>query len=311
MHDFFVDRFVRASEMSGFLSAIATKAKSGGGGIHGVGQTDVRGGNAVNLALALATLGAKTLLITHSDDEHLSFLQSQFRGLPAELRVKPLRAGLTVALEGRVNVMLGDGGGASRFGPSLLDRDDWRALESSRLVCSVNWAANSQGTNLLLALRRRLGSEKTIFVDPADFRDRQRQFGALLKLQRRLRLFDWLALNEHEAAAAARLLGIRGSNLQSLCRGLSLELGSRVDIHTRAVSYTSEGGRVQGRKLKVGRVRRLTGAGDVWDAASIFAKLRGMPDERRLDFANAAARIYVTRTELAPPSRDEVLAAPD
>ncbi|MDG6898259.1 MAG: carbohydrate kinase family protein, partial [Nitrososphaerota archaeon] len=242
------------------------------------------------------------------DAEHLPILRNPFAGLSAEVRVKPLQAGLTVAIEGRVNVMLGDVGGAGRLGPELLASAEWDALESAKVVCSLNWAANSKGTELLLALRERLGRTKTIFFGPADFRDRLREFRRLLSLQQRMKLFDWLALNENEARASARLLGIRARGPASICRQLSLKLGSRVDIHTRSAAYTAEGGRIAQRVAKPAGAIRLTGAGDVWDAASIYANLSGMSDGERLEFANAAARLYITYPEPRPPSRDEILA---
>ena len=307
MHDFFVDRLVHPQSVGALLAAVEAKARSGGGGIHGIGQSDVKGGNAVNLALALATLGARTLLITHSDEEHLALLRLPFEGLPAEVRVKPLQAGLTVAIEGDVNVMLGEAGGAGHFGPSLLDGEDWRALQASDVVCSVNWSANGLGTSLLTELRRRLGVEKTIFMDPADFRDRLRQYKALLRMAKKKKLFDWIALNEFEAIETSRLLGVGAKNPSAACAGISSEIGARVDVHTDRIACTSEGTGVVERKVKTSRARRLTGAGDVWDAASIFAHLRGMPDGRRLDFANAAAGLYVRREGPKPPTEDEVL----
>ena len=146
MHDFFVDRLVHVESLKSLTMQVERKAKEGGGGLHGITQTEISGGNAVNLAHALARLGLRILLVTHSDGPHLPLLRHTFEGLDAELRVKPLRAGLTVAFEERVNVMLGDGGGAREFGPGLLDEDDWDALKSASVVCSVNWAANRRGT---------------------------------------------------------------------------------------------------------------------------------------------------------------------
>jgi len=308
MHDFFVDRFVEAGTIGAVLSTVDSKAEIGGGGVHGVRQLDFRGGNAVNLAVALSTLGLRTLLITHSDEDHLPLLRNPFKGLPAEVRVKPLRAGLTVAIEGRVNVMLSDNGGAGNFGPELLDSNDWNDIASAGLVCSVNWAANARGTDLLRALRERTGRTKAIFLGTSDFSDRHGQFRDLLRLQRRLKLFNWLALNEIEATAAARLSETGGKGLTEICSILSLALGSRVDIHTRVAGYTADGGAATRRPTRIVRARRLTGAGDVWDAASIFGKLNGMEDGGRLDFANAAARLYITASEPRPPTEKQVFA---
>ncbi|HYC26404.1 MAG TPA: hypothetical protein VEB67_00085, partial [Nitrososphaerales archaeon] len=181
MHDFFIDRLVHTRSLRRLSQSMESKAKSGGGGIHGVRQSEVRGGNAVNLAHALGRLGVRTLLITHSEPAHAGMLLEAFDGLPVEVRVKDASAGLTVAFEERTNVMLGDVAGAGRFGPEMLDVEDWRSLNGCSVVCSANWAANSMGTKLLVALRKKLPAGTKVFLDPADFRDRVPDFNRLLR----------------------------------------------------------------------------------------------------------------------------------
>jgi sugar/nucleoside kinase (ribokinase family) len=306
LHDFFVDRLVHARSIGRLQKLVQSKADEGGGGLHGIGQAEIRGGNAVNLAHALARLGVRTLIITHSDEAHRGLLTETFKGLDAEVRVKPLRPGLTVALEGRVNVMLGDTRGASDFGPSTLDGRDWEALARARVVCSVNWAANRRGTELLLALRKRLGKEKTIFFDPADFRDRLPQFRKLLKLVADKGLADWISMNQQEGAAAARLLGVESGSLGRACMELAKRLGVVFDLHAERESYTSEGTEVTRVAVKKAKARRLTGAGDVWDAGGIYGRLKRMEEKDRLNFANTAARLYLESAEPVPPTLSEV-----
>lgn len=306
MHDFYIDRLVYADSIGEFTGAIGDKADAGGGGIHGVRQEDARGGNAVNLAHALARLGLTTLLITHSDRVHESFLRETFEGLDVDLRVKPLPTALTVAIEGGVNVMLGDGRGASDFGPSLLDDGDWRALKGSRLVCSVNWAINRRGTELLLGLRKRLGEEKTVYLDPADFQDRGEEFAALLGAMTKKHIVDWVSMNEQEGAAAARALGLDAANMGEMCMELARKLGVVFDLHAGRASYTSEGTRVTSAAVDSVKAERLTGAGDVWDAGAIYGRLKGMDEGARLRFANRATRLYLLSKELAPPTLAEV-----
>ena len=307
MHDFFVDRLVHTASLDGTMGMVGEKAGSGGGGLHGFRQDDVRGGNAVNLAHALARLGLRELLVTHSDLVHRAILETTFRGLEVELRVKPLPAGLTVAFEERENVMLSDTRGASEFGPSQLDEHDRAALERSRIVCSVNWAANSRGTELLAALRKRLGAEKTIFLNPADFRDRVGEYGALLGLIAKRHMVDWISSNEHEGAAAARSLGMGSRGLGDICRQLAGRLGVVYDLHSDRRSYSSEGTRVASAPVHRIRPKRLTGAGDVWDAGAIYGRLRGMDEVPRLEFANRAARLYLKSEEVRPPTLEQVL----
>ncbi len=306
MHDFFVDRLVHTKSMSGMIRMLSEKAAGGGGGLHGIRQEEVRGGNAVNLAHALARLGLRTLLITHSDRTYEPLLRRTFEGLKAELRIKPAPAGLTVAFEEKLNVMIGDTRGASDFGPSVLDENDWRALENSRLICSVNWAANLRGTELLVALRKRLGSEKTIFFDPADFRDRVPQFKDLLVKIADRHLVDWVSMNEQEGIASARALGVETSDLGKMCKELAGRLGVVFDLHAVRRSYTSEGTRLASAAVVKANSRRLTGAGDVWDAGAILGRLKGLDEVPRLRLANRAARLYLESARFVPPTRGQI-----
>ena len=309
MHDYYVDRLVHLSSFERLASVVTAKKAAGGGGIHGTSQEDVRGGNAVNLAHASARLGLRTLLITHSDSPHEPLLREAFVGLDAELRIKPLPAALTVAFEEKVNVMLGDEKGASDFGPSLLDESDWEALKDSRVVCSVNWAANRQGTRLLSALRRRMGREKTIFLDPADFRDDIPGFADVLHLIAEKHVVDWLSMNEQEAAAASEALKLKGRLPEEICLKVARSLGVVFDLHGTRVSFSSEGTRVARAASHPVKTRSLTGAGDVWDAGAICGRLMGLDEARRLRFANTAARLYLQSRNHLPPTREQVTGA--
>ena len=307
MHDFFVDRLVHTSDIPRLAESVVGKANQGGGGIHDVSQQDVSGGNAVNLAHALARLGLRTLLVTHSDTIHERMLREPFEGLDAEVRVKPKPPGLTVAFEGEVNVMLGHGGGAEDFGPELLDSDDWKALRGARAICSVNWAANKSGTRLLAALRNRLGSEKVIFFDPADFRDRVQEFTGLLAAIMKKRLVDWMSLNEHEAIEAARALGMKTTSLGERCAAVAEKLRVGLDVHTARGSFSSSGGVTTEVRTRRVKVRRLTGAGDVWNAGSIYGRLKSFSDSERLRFANTAAGLYLAASSPSPPELGDIL----
>ena len=95
--------------------------------------------------------------------------------------------------------------------------------------------------------------------------------------------------------------------LGNLSRSIARQLNLRVDIHTKNGSYTSTGSEVA--RCGIGWVtpKRLTGAGDVWDAASIYFFLNGKSDVDRLALANAAAKYYVSAEEPEAPTRGEVL----
>ncbi len=288
------------------------KAEQGGGGIHDVEQSEVRGGNAVNLAHALGRLGDRVFLITHADKNHETLLREALRGLKVGLSLKERPAGLTVALEGRhlkriVNVMLGDLGGAGEFPPSLLTESDWKAMKSSRVVCMLNWAANTRGNELARGLRENLGDKKRIFFDPADVRDRVERFRELLSLVKRKRVVDWVSLNKFEARATGTILHLRARNEERLCFLIARELDARVDIHTEEASFSSDGHVTVSHRTELMKPSRLTGAGDVWDAASIHFYLHGKNDSVRIALADTAARFYINSKEAEPPTEREIL----
>ncbi len=306
MHDFFVDRILDVRSVRAFAKALTAKAREGGGGMRGYEQHDTAGGNAVNLAHALATLGLRTLLVTHSDAPHERMLLDPFRELDAEVRVKPLRPGLTVAVEAEKNVMVGDVGGAGEFGPELLTDDDWGAVARSSVVCVVNWSANRRGTDLLLAARERVGRQSRMFFDPADFRERTREFGELLAMIRKSRLADWISLNEYECIEAARILKSSSMDPERACAVIARSLGAAVDVHTERRAFSSDGVQTSEAVTEPVIPRRLTGAGDVWNAASIYCRLNGIAGSERLDFANTAARLYLQAPAPSPPRLAEV-----
>jgi ribokinase len=312
LHDFFVDRLLFSRHLELLLHSVEAKGAAGGGGVHGVHQVEVCGGNAVNLARALTCLGTRTYLITHTDPAHETLLKAALCSPLATLSVKPLEPGLTVAFEGhlgkrRVNVMLGHLGGAGSFSPRLLNHADWDAMKRSKIVCTVNWAANRDGTELLREIRRRAGRKVKVFLDPADVRDRIPQYRALLRAAKKEHFFDWLSANEHEARTTARLLGVSAGGLDHTCRCVARELSVRFDLHTENGSFTSDGSEVVSHAVKPLIPQVVTGAGDVWDAASIHFFLSGYSDAARIELADLVAGSYVSSKAAQVPSETEVL----
>jgi ribokinase len=312
LHDFFVDRLVFVGDFERFLASVRKKAEQGGGGIHDVNQSEIRGGNAVNLAHALGRLGDRVFLIAHTDKNHEALLKETFRGLDVTLSLKRRPPGLTVALEGRhrdrvVNVMLGDLRGAGEFPASLLTEGDWEAMKNSRVVCMVNWSANKRGNELAQGVRENLGDKKRIFFDPADVRDRLERYREFLGLVKRKRVVDWVSLNRFEALVTGKLLRLRARREEHLCSLIAQELDARVDVHTGETSFSSDGHETVSHRI--GRIRpsRLTGAGDVWDGASVHFFLRGENDKMRITLADTAARFYIDSVEAEPPTEGEIL----
>lgn len=277
-------------------------------------QSEVKGGNAVNLAHALARLGDPTFLVTHTDSSHESLLREAFSGLKAEFSIKRLPPGLTVAIEGsragrNLNVMLGELGGAADFPPSLLTEEDWNSIRDSEVVCVVNWAANKKGNQLVRAVKENVGSRNRIFLDPADVRDRLERYSQLLSLIKRRSVVDWMSLNEPEARATGKILGVPGRPSARFCAGVANELGITVDLHTERGSYTSDGRETFAHESRPLSAVRLTGAGDVWDAASVHFFLKRESARSRIALADAAAGLYLRSRDGRAPTESEVLAS--
>lgn len=289
MHDFFVDRIVFVKSFKGFASQVLEKARSGGGSIHGVKQLEKVGGNAVNLARWASFFGLRTLLVTHSDMQHISFLKMATKGVT--MLVKDIEPGYTVALESDRNVMVSDAGGAGSFGPDLLTEEDWREIQKASMLCLMNWSANKFGTELLFEARRRYRGR--IFFDPADFRDRIESYVHLIRAAASDRLVNWYSFNEYEAKVTGKVLGIK-CGLRKLCLLLAKRLSGRVDIHTSSISITSEGDDVSFNVHRKLRERVRTGAGDIWNAASIYSEFKGYGAVERLAFSDNIAATYVT-----------------
>ena len=135
MPDFFVDRIIRLESKEKLFDALAEKAKQGGGSVRGVPTTDVKGGNAVNVAYCLAKLGVKVALFTVADEIGAAMIRQAFSqfGDRATLRIANGKSGLTTAFEfphedTRVNVMVSDIGDNAHFGPEKLGSEADRAI---------------------------------------------------------------------------------------------------------------------------------------------------------------------------------------
>ncbi|HYB04194.1 MAG TPA: hypothetical protein VED17_07020, partial [Nitrososphaerales archaeon] len=173
--DYFVDRFVRLDNFAELAKAVEEKGEEGGGGsIRGIRQTEVKGGNAVNLAYALCTLKMKTNLITIANSLPAEMLRIVFGKFPhVNLDIINGDPGFTVAFEFRknnriVNVMVSDSGALKDFDQTWLKEKHWTDISNSGLVCLVNWSSIIRATDLtesVFTFAREKGIET--FFDPA------------------------------------------------------------------------------------------------------------------------------------------------
>jgi len=330
MPDFFLDRFIYYKKnFEQFSKDVLDVASRKGGSIDKIRQLEIRGGNAANTAAALATLGARVYPLIHTSPLGLDLLKFhlQSHNLDFSHVKSDGETSITTALEffyenQKVNVMLRDLGSLTEFGPTSLSSQDYQILAESDYVCIFNWAGTCKyGTELAQTVFRYVkncGKAKT-YYDTADPLPNRDEIPTLMKKVLQTDLVDILSLNENEAIIYASQLEPEKLNtlkkqhkkLDKLAiesgKILSSHLSARIDIHTATFSATL----VKNKKptiiptLKV-PVRRVTGAGDSWNAANIYSDANKFPDASRLAFANAFAAYYITNKKAEHPTLDKL-----
>ncbi|MEM2942672.1 MAG: carbohydrate kinase family protein [Candidatus Bathyarchaeia archaeon] len=321
LHDFVLDHYVTfESQLSKCLLQMRNVAARGGGNIV-VSQYLVRGGKAANLASALARLGAKTHLIAKTSRLGRQLAEVFLR--PAGVDTSCIRTdgalALTVSLEipedGRLtNIMLSDPGSNADFSFSDIGRKELTIVEKADGVALTDWALNRKGTGLAEGVFKCVGREKLLLLDPGDVSRRAGNLKGLI--DRVLRKgYGILSLNESEALFLAEsLIGKRvGKGLGSperrglkAARTLASELGIRVDLHTSLFSASFRDDHIFVSPTYRVEVRRVTGAGDSWNAGNMYAEWAGLGDEERLEFANALAAYYISHPTADHPTRTQV-----
>jgi len=318
MHDFFIDRIVRLNDLDSLLDAASAKIESGGGSIRGVEQIEMKGGNAVNVAYALAKLGARTSLITMADSYGSGILKNAF--LPfknSKLIVTNGTQGYTISLEvskskGKANVMISDVGGTGNFGANKLGKRELSMIEGASAVMITNWASNLKGTELALKAFKTARKDALCFLDPADISTRKEDFkNSLMKLANHL---DILSINENECRLLLESLGLgalpinySNEDVGDAAKKLAEKLSITVDVHTPLGAATSKGSETVFVQSFDVDVKITTGAGDVWDAADIVGYLCKLDASDRLLFANAGAAFYISNANAESPRLKEIL----
>ena len=328
MPDFFHDRLININyKVALFSSLIQDVTKRKGGSIDGVAQTDMRGGNAINLASALAALGVNVTPIVCSSKlglRQIKFYLEKYRVDFSHVKIAE-KASITTALEfksenGKANVMLRDLGSLASFGPKNLTDNDYELIENADYVCLFNWAGTRKhGTALAEAVFNRVktrGKGRTYF-DTADPTPNREKTPELMEKVLKTNQVDVLSLNENEAICYASLLseqidkqsGKRHFNELAMdaARVLAKHLPARIDLHTTAFSATvTKNNEVVVPAYEV-KTLRATGAGDAWNAGNIIADDTAFSDECRLALANAVSACYLSDPEGAHPTRQQLV----
>jgi len=328
MPDFFIDRFVTYSgEIERFSAKVAEVAARRGGNIHGVEQTELRGGNAANTAATLATLGARVYPIITTNRFGYHLLKFYLKPLGVDLSHVKVNGevALTTALEinykgEKVNIMMGDLGSLPNFGPENLTEDDWRLLEEADYVCVFNWASTQQwGTELaekVFSHVKEKGRAKT-YYDTGDPSPNKQGIPKLVRKVLLSDLVDVFGVNENEAFWYASQLNMKIKRLKNklrhnelareCARTLAKNLSARVDLHTAAFAGSFfKQNEVLVPAFSVSALR-ATGAGDSWNAGNIVGDALNLPDSCRLTLANAVAAYYVSNPTAEHPTLSQLV----
>jgi sugar/nucleoside kinase (ribokinase family) len=328
MPDFFHDRLINLDcDAACFSSMIADVAKRKGGSIDGIAQTDMRGGNAINTASALAALGAKVTPIVCTNKlgfQQIKFYLERYRVDLSHIKIAE-KASLTTALElktenGKANVMIRDLGALADFGPLDLTDRDYELIENADYICLFNWAGTKKyGTALAETVFRRAkakGKGKT-YYDTADPTPNRDKIPELMEKVLKTRQVDVLSLNENEAICYAAILNDEISEqhgkrrfdelAMDAARVLAKHLPARIDLHTTAFSATfTKKNEIIVPAFKV-KALRATGAGDAWNAGNILGDGNALSDECRLALANAVSACYLSDPEGMHPTRRKLV----
>jgi ribokinase len=325
--DFFLDRLINIEwGTDQFSDLISDVAKRKGGSLDGIPQVDLRGGNAINVASALASLDVRVTPIVCTSESGLQQIKYHFKNIPiSTAHIKTLgKASITTALEfknkdEKANVMLRDLGALADFGPDNLDERDYSLIENADYVCLFNWAGTLKfGTELAQAVferAKRRGKCKT-YYDTADPTPKAKETSNLMEKVLKTDKVDILSLNENETITYASLLDSDLKEKQTrlgfaefameAARVLAKFVPARIDLHTTEFSATLKG------KLEVAvptfrvKVLRATGAGDAWNAGNILGDHNGLSDECRLMLANAVAASYLSDPDGLHPTREKL-----
>jgi len=328
MPDFFYDRLVSLDyDAEVFSSVIGDITERKGGSLDGIEQIDLRGGNAINTASALAALDVKVTPIVCTNKfglQQINFFLGRYSVDLSHVKMVE-KASLTTALElktesGKANVMLRDLGSLADFGPSDLTDRDFALIEDADYVCLFNWAGTRKyGTALAETVFRRVkakGKGKT-YYDTADPTPNRDKIPELMRDVLKTSHVDVLSLNENEVICYAAMLSdeISGQNGKLRFDELALEaarvlaenLSARIDLHTTLFSATFAGkSEVVVPAFKVNALR-ATGAGDAWNAGNIVADANELSDECRLALANAVSACYLANPEGLHPTRRKLI----
>lgn len=301
-------------------------AEQGGGNLFDNEQFIRRGGNAVNTASALHTLGLRPKLIVTTDDHGASLLKTLVN---PKLDLSHVhvdgRMSSTVSIEteyqGRkVNLMVSDSGSAKEFSFSDLTDDDINAIRGCGLVALVNLNHNLKGSELahdLFQMIKETSSSTVTFMDMGDPSGNPELVGKLIKRVVSEGLVDVFSVNENEVRWVAQNLSDdskRWGDIQlkpldwlKAAQFVSSETGVQIDLHTPYFTATISKDETATVPTFDVESQVVCGAGDAWNAGDIYGTLLDLLPEDRLILANAVASLYVSSSSASHPTPTEIV----
>jgi len=300
-------------------------AEQGGGNLLENEQFIRRGGNAVNTASALQTLGLKPKLIVTTDVHGASLLKALAN---PELDLSNVhvdgRMSSTVSIEteyqGRkVNLMVSDSGSAKEFSFSNLTDRDINAIRGCSLIALVNLNHNLKGSELAHDLFQmvRETSNAVTFMDMGDPSGNPGLVGKLIIRVISEGLVDVFGLNENEVRWVAQNLSDDSKRWQDIqskpldwlkaAQFVSSEIGVRIDLHTPYFTATINKDETTTVPSFDFESQVVCGAGDAWNAGDIYGTLLNLLPEDRLILANAVAALYVSSLDASHPTLTEIV----
>ena len=323
--DFFVDHFIVFEKLDRLLDGLKRLAEQGGGNLLENKQFIRRGGNAVNTASALLSLGLNPRLIVTTDEYGASLLKAL---VDSEMDLSHIhtdgRLSSTVSIEtehsGRkVNLMVSDSGSASEFAFSDLTENDIDVIEGSGIVALVNLNHNKKSAELaqdLFQMTKESSTAKT-FINMGDPSGNPEIVPQLVERVFKTGLVDIVGLNENEVGWIAQSLTgdqERWKNMPTKpelwlegAQLIAKETGVRIDLHTPHYAATIEGDAMTAIPAFAVESRVVCGAGDAWNAGDIYGSLLELPPLDRLTLANATASLYVSSLSATHPQLPDIV----
>ena len=302
--DFFADHFVSLNTVEKTCHAVKIVAAQGGGNLPGIAQRITQGGNAANTALALARLGISAHLICRTDPLGGHLLQHFLGKNGVDLSGVKTDGNLaiTTALEfeeHHANIMIGDPGSVATFSFELLNDYDRELIASADLVGVTNWNLNRFGTDLackVFKIAKKHGVRT--FFDSGDPSPRVYDIPELINKVLTNPQLDIFGLNENELRYYSNSSNKTQEEMISAAVSLKKKIPARIDLHTSLFSSSIRNTFIVVPTIPLSIVYRSTGAGDVWNAANLFAELLGFADDERLLFANMFAGYYISSPDV-------------